>query len=164
MYQDSDDKTDHWCAFSREIQNQDAGSALIMYENGIHASYSQNFLSRRSAYRRSATVVGYEATLEFDLAPMELRIIHHRSEKVEQLRVDIENDGHGGRSHSRRKLPGPGKGTRQARCLTEGWASQRCHVPRRPRVSPDKDLPASIVRVDCSRAGRCHGEVKSNTL
>jgi predicted dehydrogenase len=46
MYEDSDDRTDHWCAFSREIQNHDAGSALIMYENGIHASYSQNFLSR----------------------------------------------------------------------------------------------------------------------
>jgi predicted dehydrogenase len=96
MYQDSDDRTDHWCAFSREIQNHDAGSALIMYENGIHASYSQNFLSRRSAYRRGATVVGYEATLEFDLAPMELRIIHHRSEKVEHLRVNIEDDGHAG--------------------------------------------------------------------
>jgi predicted dehydrogenase len=96
MYQDSDDSTDHWCAFSREIQNHDAGSALIMYENGIHASYSQNFLSRRSAYRRGATVIGYEATLDFDLAPMRLRIIHHRSERVEQLRVDIEDDGHAG--------------------------------------------------------------------
>jgi predicted dehydrogenase len=96
MYQDSDDRTDHWCAFSREIQNHDAGSALIMYENGIHASYSQNFLSRRSAYRRGATIVGYEATMEFDLAPMELRIIHHRSEKVEQLRMDIQDDGHAG--------------------------------------------------------------------
>ena len=96
MYQDSDDRTDHWCAFSRGIRNHDAGSALIMYENGIHASYSQNFLSRRSAYRRGATVVGYEATLEFDLAPMELRIIHHRSEKVEQVRVDVEDDGHAG--------------------------------------------------------------------
>jgi len=96
MYQDSDDRTDHWCAFSHEIQNHDAGSALIMYENGIHASYSQNFLSRRSAYRRGATVVGYEATLEFDLAPMRLRIIHDRSEKVEQLRVDFEDDGHAG--------------------------------------------------------------------
>jgi predicted dehydrogenase len=96
MYQDSDDRTDHWCAFSREIQNHDAGSALIMYENGIHASYSQNFLSRRAAYRRGAMVVGYEATLEFDLAPMKLRIIHHRSEKVEQMKLDIEDDGHGG--------------------------------------------------------------------
>jgi predicted dehydrogenase len=96
MYQDSDDRTDHWCAFSRGIQNHDAGSALIMYENGIHASYSQNFLSRRSAYKRGATVVGYEATLEFDLAPMELRITDHRSDKVEQIRVDIEDAGHGG--------------------------------------------------------------------
>jgi predicted dehydrogenase len=96
MYQDSDDRTDHWCAFSREIQNHDAGSALIMYESGIHASYSQNFLSRRAAYRRGAMVVGYEGTLEFDLAPMKLRIIHHRSEKVEQMKLDIEDDGHGG--------------------------------------------------------------------
>jgi len=67
-----------------------------MYDNGVHASYSQNFLSRRAAYRRGATVIGYEATLEFDLAPMELRIIHHRSEKVEQVRVDVEDDAHGG--------------------------------------------------------------------
>jgi predicted dehydrogenase len=96
MYQDSDDRTDHWCAFSRGIRNHDAGSALIMYENGIHASYSQNFLSRRSAYKRGATIIGYEATLEFDMAPMELRIIHHRSEKVEQIQVDVEDDGHAG--------------------------------------------------------------------
>ena len=67
-----------------------------MYDNGVHASYSQNFLSRRAAYRRGATVIGYEATLEFDLAPMELRIIHHRSAKVEQVRVDGEDDGHAG--------------------------------------------------------------------
>ena len=96
MYQDSDDRNDHWCAFSSEIRNHDAGSALIMYENGIHASYSQNFLSRRSAYKRGATVIGYEATLEFDMAPMELRIIDHRSEKVEQMQVDVEDDGHAG--------------------------------------------------------------------
>ena len=95
MYQDSDDRSDHWCAFSSEIRNHDAGSALIMYENGIHASYSQNFLSRRSAYKRGATVIGYE-TLEFDLAPMELRIIDHRSEKVERMQVDVEDDGHAG--------------------------------------------------------------------
>ena len=96
MYQDSDDRNDHWCAFSREIRNHDAGSALIMYENGVHANYSQNFVSRRSAYKRGATIVGYEATLEFDMAPMELRIIHHRSERVEQIQVDVEDDGHAG--------------------------------------------------------------------
>jgi predicted dehydrogenase len=99
MYQDSDDRTDHWCAFSRGISNHDAGSALIMYENGIHASYSQNFLSRRAAYKRGATVVGYEATLEFDMAPAEIRLIHHRSEKVERIQLETEGDGHAGGDH-----------------------------------------------------------------
>ena len=99
MYQDSDDTTDHWCAFSRGIRNHDAGSALIMYENGIHASYSQNFLSRRGAYKRGATVVGYEATLEFDLALAEIRLIHHRSEKVERMQLESEGDGHAGGDH-----------------------------------------------------------------
>ena len=70
-----------------------------MYENGIHASYSQNMLSRRSAYKRGATVVGYEATLDFDLAPMEMRLIHHHSGEVEQIRVDAGSDGHGGGDH-----------------------------------------------------------------
>ena len=28
------------------------------------------------------------------MAPMELRIIHHRSERVEQMHVDIEDGGH----------------------------------------------------------------------
>jgi predicted dehydrogenase len=99
MYQDSDDTTDHWCAFSREIENHDAGSALIMYENGIHASYSQNMLSRRAAYRRGATVIGYEATLDFDLATMQIRVIHHRSGEVEQINLNAESDGHGGGDH-----------------------------------------------------------------
>jgi predicted dehydrogenase len=99
MYQDSDDRSDHWCAFSRGIRNHDAGSALIMYENGIHASYSQNFLSRRAAYKRGATVVGYEATLEFDLATAEIRLIHHRSEKVERMQLETEGDGHAGGDH-----------------------------------------------------------------
>jgi hypothetical protein len=35
MYQD---RTDNWCAFSREIQNHDAGSALIMHENELRIS------------------------------------------------------------------------------------------------------------------------------
>jgi hypothetical protein len=38
MYQDSLERTDHWCAFSREIQNHDGGSAIIMYENELRIS------------------------------------------------------------------------------------------------------------------------------
>src|SRR5215213_4259661 len=131
MYQDSDDRTDHWCAFSREIQNHDAGSALIMHENGIHASYSQNFLSRRSACRRGAN--GRRIRGNTGVRPGSDEITHHPS-PLREGRAD--EAGYRGprarrrRSHPRQKLPGPGKGTRQARCLIEGWASQRRHVPR----------------------------------
>ena len=40
---------DHPCVFGAEIVNQDAGSAIVQYEGGVHAAYSQNFVSRRSA-------------------------------------------------------------------------------------------------------------------
>jgi predicted dehydrogenase len=53
---------DHWCAFSKGIENQDAGSAMLLYANGVHASYSQNFIARRSMGRRGATVIGYTAS------------------------------------------------------------------------------------------------------
>src|SRR6185295_13482490 len=43
------ERSDHACCFSSSIRNQDAGSAIILYENGAHAAYSQNFVSRRSA-------------------------------------------------------------------------------------------------------------------
>lgn len=36
--------------------DQDAGSAVIRYENDLHISYTQNFVSRRSAGRRGAII------------------------------------------------------------------------------------------------------------
>lgn len=87
MYMGVDDKTDHWCAFSEDIKNQDSGSALIIYQNGLHASYSQNFVSRRSAYRRGAVVTGYDATLEFDWATESIRVIDHHRDRVDNIEI-----------------------------------------------------------------------------
>ena len=104
MYQDSDDRSDHWCAFSSEIRNHDAGSALIMYENGIHASYSQNFLSRRSAYKRGATVIGYEAPSSSTWPRWNYAsstIVPRRS----RVQVDVETTARRRRPDPRRKLP-----------------------------------------------------------
>ena len=81
---------------------------------------------------------------------MELRIIHHRSEKVEQIRVEIEDDGHAG---------GDLILAESFVNLIKGRASQRRDVPRGTRVSQDKDLPASVELV-----GRSRGEAESNTL
>lgn len=99
MYMGSSDKSDHWCAFGKEICNQDAGSALILYEDGTHASYSQNFLTRRSAYRRGAVVTGYTATLEFNWATESIRVIDHHLDRVDHIKVRA-NTSHSGGDHA----------------------------------------------------------------
>jgi predicted dehydrogenase len=86
---------DHWCAFSKSIRNHDAGSALIGYSDGMHASYSQNFVSRRSAHARGARVTGYEATLEFDWTKGSIRIIEHHGKEIDEIKVPVI-DGHAG--------------------------------------------------------------------
>ncbi len=87
---------DHLCAFSKSITNHDAGSAMITFDNGVHVAYSQNFVSRRSAFSRGARVTGYEGTLTFDWADETLRVIEHHGSAVETTRLtDIEGH-HGG--------------------------------------------------------------------
>lgn len=85
---------DHYCAFSREIKNHDAGSALITYADGAHASYSQNFVSRRSAHRRGAIITGYKATVEFDWYTEVAKIIDHHDNQVDTIKVNQAAEGH----------------------------------------------------------------------
>jgi predicted dehydrogenase len=89
-------QSDHACCFSSSIKHQDAGSAIIMYESGSHAAYSQNFVSRRSAALRGATVIGYDATLQFSWQSDVLRVIDHHRERVEQIPLHSSANGHGG--------------------------------------------------------------------
>jgi predicted dehydrogenase len=86
---------DHLCAFSKSIRNHDAGSALIGYSDGTHASYSQNFVSRRSAHARGARVTGYEATLEFDWVTQSIRVVEHHGKGVQEIKVSCV-EGHNG--------------------------------------------------------------------
>jgi predicted dehydrogenase len=87
---------DHACAFSSSIRHHDAGSALIGYSNGIHAAYSQNFVSRRSAAWRGARVSGYRATLQFDWYKDAISVIDHHTNLVDEIRAVATDDHHGG--------------------------------------------------------------------
>lgn len=87
---------DHMCAFSRSIREQDAGSALIHYADGTHAAYSQNFVSRRSAYRRGARITGYQATLEFDWSNKTIEVIEHHGRAVERFEAAVASGHNGG--------------------------------------------------------------------
>lgn len=55
-----------FCCFATDTGNEDSGSALIMFQNGVHAAYSQNFISKRSAGKRGARFIGHLGTIEFD--------------------------------------------------------------------------------------------------
>jgi len=71
------------CSFAVDTGNHDSGSALVRFENGVHASYSQNFAARKAAAVRMARVIGFKATLEFDFHSGELKVIHHQRGEVE---------------------------------------------------------------------------------
>lgn len=94
----TEESDDHWCAFSREIGNQDAGSALILYEGGAHVSYAQNFVSRRRAARRGAILTGHRATLEFDWPSETIRVVEHHTDRVDEIHVGAVT-GHSGGDH-----------------------------------------------------------------
>lgn len=87
---------DHYCLFSRDIQNQDSGSALIQYDNGIQVSYAQNFLTRRTAEARGAIVTGYKGTLEFDWYTSSIRVTDHHCNRVDNIEVKTTTSHLGG--------------------------------------------------------------------
>lgn len=75
-------KHDH-CVFAVDTGNEDSGSGIIMYENGVHLSYSQDFISRKSAGKRGARFIGHLGTIEFDWHENYIVFHDHYGEKEE---------------------------------------------------------------------------------
>jgi hypothetical protein len=71
------------CVFAVDTGNEDSGSGVIMYDNGVHVSYSQNFMSRRSAGKRGARIIGHLGTVEFDWTENYITYHDHYGEKHE---------------------------------------------------------------------------------
>ncbi|MGQ9454257.1 MAG: Gfo/Idh/MocA family protein [Armatimonadota bacterium] len=84
------------CAFAQDTGNEDSGSAIIEYETGMHACYTQNFFARRKAHARGARLLGYRGTIEFDWATEELNVFMHHAPRVETYRIDTTSMSHGG--------------------------------------------------------------------
>jgi len=84
------------CCFSVDTGNEDSGSAIILYEDGMHVTYNQNFFARNKAAARGAKVFGYNGTLEFDWFKDELNVFMHHTPRVESYKVDTEMQSHGG--------------------------------------------------------------------
>jgi predicted dehydrogenase len=82
-HQTSGSRHDHLCLYSvdcgspRTGINEDCSSALLEFESGAHAAYSQVFYARRDAAARGATVSGYLGTVSFDWYTNELKRVQH---------------------------------------------------------------------------------------
>lgn len=90
------DPNDWQCSFAIDTGNHDSASAIIGYQSGIHATYTQNFYTRRGACARGATLVGYRGTIAFDWYREELTVHHHHSSRVERHQFSSTGTGHHG--------------------------------------------------------------------
>jgi predicted dehydrogenase len=85
-----------YCAFASDTGNEDSGSAMIRYETGMHAVYSQNFFARNSAARRGARFLGYKGTVEFDFYTNHVQVFMHQTRRTEKYDLHMTDDQHGG--------------------------------------------------------------------
>lgn len=81
------------CCFASDTGNHDSGSALIRYQNGMHVCYSQNFITRRKAAERKATLIGYHGTIVMDEERAALDVYMHHQPYHEHIQLDIGDCG-----------------------------------------------------------------------
>ena len=88
-------KSGEFCCFARDTGNEDSGSAIIEYESGMHAVYSQNFFVRKAAGKRGARLMGYRGTVEFDFNTGVVEVYYHFADKHSAIRIGSDS-GHSG--------------------------------------------------------------------
>ncbi|GIP33241.1 Gfo/Idh/MocA family protein [Paenibacillus sp. J2TS4] len=92
-----EDLPDTWkyCCFAEDTGNEDSGSALIRYKTGMHVSYTQNFFVRNQAGARSARLMGFKGTVEFDFYTKQVKVMMHHEDTVKTYDI-VSTDGHFG--------------------------------------------------------------------
>ena len=81
------------CSFATDTGNQDSGTIIMRYDDGMHAVYTQNFVARKEAGRRGMRMIGFNATLEFDWSKDEVLLFHHDERRVERFIVKANTGG-----------------------------------------------------------------------
>lgn len=84
------------CMFSEGIRNEDSGNAILEFEGGVQASYSQNFFARNGAGARGARLFGYHGMVEFDWYTNQVKVVEHHSPRVDTISFDASSLSHGG--------------------------------------------------------------------
>jgi len=84
------------CCFSSATGNHDSASAILLYENGMHVTYSQNFFTRKAAQLRGARFIGYKGTIEFDWYKGTLELYKHDEPITASYKFDASAAAHFG--------------------------------------------------------------------
>ena len=84
------------CVFAKSCRNEDVGNCIVEYENGVQASYTQNFFVRHKAGRRGARLYGHKGTIHFDWYENLIRVYSHRLPTVTTIDFAASTLGHFG--------------------------------------------------------------------
>ncbi len=85
------------CCFAKDTGNHDCATILMKYDNGVHLTYTQNFVSRFFAATRGARLIGFKGTLEFDFVTEKIKFIDHfNRENVQDIEVNADGMHSGG--------------------------------------------------------------------
>lgn len=84
------------CCFAKDTGNQDSGSVIVSYDNGLHVVYSQDFIARNKAAKRGARFIGYDGTVEFDFPTAKITVFEHMTGKVEVIDMSGDHGQHFG--------------------------------------------------------------------
>ncbi len=87
---------DENCCFAVDTGNEDSGTMIVEYDNGIHTVYTQNFVVRNSAGKRGARIIGYLGTIEFDWTNPIITFHSHAENITETIDPKMNTDNHGG--------------------------------------------------------------------
>ena len=84
------------CVFSAGLRNEDVGNCIVEYDNGVQATYTQNFFVRHKAGRRGARLYGHKGTIHFDWYENVIRVYSHRLPTVTTVDFSASTLGHFG--------------------------------------------------------------------
>lgn len=85
-----------YCSFAVDTGNHDNASLIIRYSDGRQAVYTQNFVVRKAAGKRGATIIGYDGTLEFDFVKDCIKVYSHKTSRIETIQLDTKELAHFG--------------------------------------------------------------------
>ena len=112
-----------YCAYGKDITIEDSDSAIVMYDNGVHCVYTQNFIARKKAGARGARFIGQYGTVEFDWQKNKILLFKHYEDRNEEIEVPAMLHHGGGDAMLAQDFLGVLKGEESCCGLEDGIAS-----------------------------------------